>query len=139
MIVAATELKKAGNYLFNVKEWKRAKDKYEKALEAIGGLENNGILYSQVYLLVQNQVHFVEYIKISDAAELTSVLWSNLSAVFLNDDHPTKAAAAARNAISSDNTNPKGSSLLTYRVLSFFKHMCACLRHCARQEIIVVH
>jgi len=83
VIVSATELKKAGNYLFNVKEWKRAKDKYEKALEAIGGLENN------------------------DAAVLTSVLWSNLSAVFLNDDHPTKAAAAARNAISSDNTNPK--------------------------------
>ena len=42
MIFSATELKKAGNYLFNVKEWKRAKDKYEKALEAIGGLENNG-------------------------------------------------------------------------------------------------
>ena len=48
MIVAATELKKAGNLMFKVKEWKLAKDKYEEALEAIGGLENKGEMISQL-------------------------------------------------------------------------------------------
>jgi len=81
MVRAATELKKAGNLLCKAKDWKRAREMYEEALEKISGLKTD--------------------------AELVGVLWSNISIVSLKQGFPVKSADAARNAISVDNANTK--------------------------------
>ena len=50
IIRAATELKKAGNLMCKAKNWKRARDMYEEALEKMSSLKTNGKVILQAYM-----------------------------------------------------------------------------------------